>query len=106
MFDCTASQAGQVCYIPYPYVKKPKHLWLNVLKVNPRRIISGEYTEEPTLLQQENDDAVLMTTIEDLAVDHLVYDRTEPIDLDVNVEDAERDDEFQCNISSSSDEED
>ncbi|XP_048634050.1 uncharacterized protein LOC125608146 [Brassica napus] len=97
-----ASQADHVCYIPYPYVKKPKHLWLNVLKVNPRGIISGEYeNKEPTLLQQVNDDAVLMTTVEDLAVDHLVYARVQPINLDVDVEDVEQDDEFQCNISSS-----
>ncbi|KAG7568012.1 hypothetical protein ISN45_Aa04g008500 [Arabidopsis thaliana x Arabidopsis arenosa] len=27
-----ASQADQVCYIPYPYTKKPKREWLNVLK--------------------------------------------------------------------------
>ncbi|KAG2322926.1 hypothetical protein Bca52824_016139 [Brassica carinata] len=98
-----ASQAGQVCYIPYPYVKKPKQLWLNVLKVNPRGIISGEYEDkERTLLQQENDDAVLMTTIEDLAVDHLVHARVQPINLDIDVEDAEPEDEFQCNRSSSS----
>ena len=42
--------------------------------VNPKRIISGEYEDkEPTLLQQENDDAILMTTIEDIAVDHRQY---------------------------------
>ncbi|XP_048591404.1 uncharacterized protein LOC125576096 [Brassica napus] len=98
-----ASQADQVCYIPYPYVKKPKQSWLNVLKVNPRRIISGEYEDkEPTLLQQENDDAVLMTTIEELAVDHLVHARVQPINLDIDVEDVEPEDEFQCNVSSSS----
>ncbi|KAL0802367.1 hypothetical protein Bca101_057543 [Brassica carinata] len=84
-------------------VKKPKQLWLNVLKVNPRGIISGEYEDkERTLLQQENDDAVLMTTIEDLAVDHLVHARVQPINLDIDVEDAEPEDEFQCNRSSSS----
>ena len=100
----TAFQAHQICYIPYPYVKKPKQSWYNVLKVNPRGIISGEYEDkEPTLLQQDNDDAVLMTTIEDLAVDYLSYARREPINLDNDVEDAEPEDEFQCNQSSSDD---
>ena len=101
----TASQAHQVCYISYPYVKKPKQSWYNVLKVNPRGIISGEYEDkESTLLQQDNDDAVLMTTIEDLAVDHLSNVRREPINLDIDVEDEdeESEDEFQCNLSSSS----
>jgi len=75
--------------------------------VNPRRIISGEYEDkEPTLLQQENDDAVLMTTIEELAVDHLVHARVQPINLDIDVEDVEPQDEFQCNVSSSSSDDD
>ncbi|KAL0702360.1 hypothetical protein Bca4012_058482 [Brassica carinata] len=102
------SQADQVCYITYPYVKKPKHLWLNVLKVNPRRlIISGESEDnDPTTLQQENDDAVLMTTVEDLEVEHLVNVRVEPINLEFDVEDAKPGDEFQCNLSSSDDDED
>ncbi|KAL0731821.1 hypothetical protein Bca4012_027915 [Brassica carinata] len=66
--------------------------------------ILGEYEDkEPTLLQQDNDDAVLMTTIEDLAVDYLSYARREPINLDIDVEDAEPEDEFQCNQSSSDD---
>ena len=99
----TASQAHQVCYIPYPYVKKPKQLWYNVLKVNLRGIISGEYEDsEPAVLQQDNDDAVLMTTIEDIPVDHLLHAQGEPINLDIDVEDAEPEDEFQCNLSSTS----
>lgn len=103
----TASQAEQVCYIPYPYVKKPKQLWLNVLKVNPRRlIIAGEYEDAVPMLQQENDDAVLMTTVEDLEFEHLVHVREEPINLDFEVADGEPNDEFQCNLSSSDDGED
>lgn len=102
----TASQADQVCYIPYPYTKKPKHLWLNVLKVNPRGNISGSYenNDEPTLLQTENDDAVMITTIEDLVVDNLVEEEN-PINLDYDIEDADPEDEFSCNLSSSDDEE-
>ena len=103
----TASQAHQVCYISYPYVQKSKQSWYNVLKVNPRRIISGEYEDkESTLLQQDNDDAVLMTTIEDFAVDHLSHVRREPINLDIDVEDEESEDEFQCNKSSDDDDDD
>ncbi|KAL0877862.1 hypothetical protein Bca101_027568 [Brassica carinata] len=99
-----ASQADQVCYIPYPYVKKPKQSWLNVLKVNPRRIIFGEYEDkDPVTLQQENDDAVMMTTVEDLEVEHLVHARVEPINIDIDVGDAEPEDEFQCNLSDSDD---
>ena len=97
----TASQADQVCYIPYPYTKKPKKLWLNVVKVNPRGNISGEYeNKDQTLLQTENDDDVLMTTVEDLVVDNLVQSLN-PINLDYDVGDAEPEDEFRCNLSSS-----
>lgn len=101
----TASQANQVCYIPYPYTKKPKQLWLNVVQVNPRGNISGEYeNKEPTLLQTENDDAVLMTTIEDIVVDNLQEEGVNPINLDYDVGDAEPVDEFRCNLSSSDEE--
>lgn len=51
-------------------------------------------------MQTENDDAVLMTTIEDLVVDYLV-ETLNPIDLDYHVEDAEPEDESRCNLSSS-----
>ncbi|XP_056843150.1 uncharacterized protein LOC130495698 [Raphanus sativus] len=102
-----ASQAEQVCYIPYPYVKKPKKLWLNVLKVNPRRlIIPGEYEDVASVtLQQENYDAVSLTTIENLEFEHLAHDREEPINLDFEVADGEPNDEFQCNLSSPDDDE-
>ncbi|XP_024009381.1 uncharacterized protein LOC112084472 [Eutrema salsugineum] len=100
-----ASQADQVCFIPYPYRKRPKQLWLNVLKVNPRGNISGEYeNKEPALLQEINDDAVMLTTIEDLVVDNRVHG-VNPINLDFDVGDAEPDDEFHCNLSSSDDDE-
>jgi len=40
-------------------MKKPKREWLNVLKVNPRGNILGEYeNKDPSLLQTENDNAV------------------------------------------------
>jgi len=69
----TTSQADQVCYILYPYTKKPKNIWLNVSKVNPRGNISGEYeNNDPTLLQTENDDDVFLTTIEDLVLENPV----------------------------------
>ena len=101
----TASQAEQVCFIPYPYTKKPKREWLNVLKVNPRGNILGEYeNKDPSLLQTENDDAVLITTIEDLILDNLTINRN-PINLDLDAGDADPEDEFRCNLSSSDDEE-
>ncbi|KAL0689584.1 hypothetical protein Bca4012_089262 [Brassica carinata] len=69
--------------------------------------ILGEYEDkESTLLQQDNDDVVLMTTIEDLAVDHLSHVRRESINLDIDVEDEESEDEFQCKKSSSDDDDD
>jgi len=71
----TTSQREQVCFIPYLYTKKSKRKWLNVLKVNPRGNILEEYEKkDETLLQTENDDAVLMTTIEDLVLDNLTED--------------------------------
>nr|AAF79675.1 F9C16.30 [Arabidopsis thaliana] len=99
------SQADQVCYIPYSYTKKPKNIWLNVLKVNPRENISGEYeNNDPTLLQTENDDAVLLTTIENLVLENPV-ESLNPIILDYDVGDAEPEDEFRCNLSSSDEDE-
>ena len=101
----TGSQADQVCYIPYPYTKKPKNIWLNVSKVNPRGNISGEYeNNDPTLLQTENDDDVLLTTIEDLVLETPVANLN-PIILDYDVGDAEPEDEFRCNLSSSDEDE-
>ena len=51
--------------------------------MNPRRlIVAGEYEDVASItLQQENDDAVLMTTVEDLQFEHLVHARKEPINL-------------------------
>ena len=101
----TWSQADQVCYIPYPYTKKPKNIWFNVLKVNSRGNIYGEYeNNDPTLLQTENDDAVLLTTIEDLVLENPV-EGLNPIILDYDVGDAETEDEFRCNLSSSDEDE-
>jgi len=51
-------------------------------------------------LQTENDEAVLLTTIEDLVIDNPV-ESLNPIILDYNVGDAEQEDEFRCNLSSS-----
>lgn len=100
-----ASQADQVCYIPYPYIKQPKKLWLNVLKVNPRANIYGNYkSKEPTLLQQETDDDAMVTTIEEIVVDHLADKRNLFEEIDFDAGDAEVEDEFQCNLSSSDDE--
>ena len=94
-----------MCYIPYPYTKKRKREWLNVLKVNPRGNLLGEYeNKDPTLLQTENDDGVLLTTVEDIVLDNLTEDLN-PIILDRNVGDADPEDESQCNLSSSDDEE-
>ena len=80
-------------------------MWLNVLKVNPRiLIVAGEYEDVALIMvQQENDDAVLMTTVEDLQFEHLVHARKEPINLDFEVGDGEPNDEFRCNLSSSDD---
>ncbi|CAA7034268.1 unnamed protein product [Microthlaspi erraticum] len=100
-----ASQADQVCYIPYPYVSKPRKCWLNVLKVNPRANILGNYKDkEPTLLQQENDDDV-STTNEDIIIDSLVIREHPTEEIDFDVGDAQGEDEFQCNISSSDEDE-
>ena len=81
------------------------NIWLSVLKVNPRGNISGQYENtDPTLLQTEDDEAVLQTTIEDLVIDYPVADVT-PIILDYDIGDAEPEDEFRCNLSSSDEEE-
>lgn len=72
--------------------------------MNPRDTILGEYVNtEPILLQQENDDPVMMTTIEDFTVENLQH-RVKPLNLDYEVGDADPEDEFLCNDSSSDDE--
>lgn len=55
-------------------------------------------------MQTENDEAVLLTTIEDLVLDNPV-ESLNPIILDYDVGDAEPEDEFRCNLSSSDDDE-
>ena len=81
------------------------NIWLSVLKVNPRGNISGQYENtDPTLLQTEDDEAVLQTTIEDLVIDYPVADVT-PIILDYDIGDAEPEDEFRRNLSSSDEDE-
>lgn len=80
-------------------------MWLNVLKVNPRANIYGNYkSKEPTLLQQETDDDAMVTTIEEIVVDHLADKRNLFEDIDFDAGDAEVEDESQCNLSSSDDE--
>ncbi|PIK34118.1 putative transposon protein [Apostichopus japonicus] len=73
--------------------------------VNPRSNILGKYKnkDEIGLLQQENDEDVMH--VQEIEVDRLVdtVNHTEEIDFDVG--DAELEDEFQCNISSSDDDE-
>ena len=55
-------------------------------------------------MQTENDDAVLITTIEDLVLNNLTINRN-PINLDLDAGDVDPEDEFRCNLSSSDDEE-
>jgi len=55
-------------------------------------------------LQTENDEVVLLTTIEDLVLDNPV-ESLNSIILDYDVGDAESEDEFRCNLSSSDDDE-
>jgi len=43
---CLASQADQVCFLPYPRIRERRERWLSVIKVNPRgRIIVGEIAD-------------------------------------------------------------
>ena len=56
------------------------------------------------MLQTEDDEAVLQTTIEDLVIDYPVGDVT-PIILDYDIGDAEPEDEFRYNLSSSDEDE-
>ncbi|PIK37793.1 putative transposon protein [Apostichopus japonicus] len=97
----------QIKFVIFPIHNKSssKQTWLNVLKVNPRSNILGKYKnkDEIGLLQQENDEDVMH--VQEIEVDRLVdtVNHTEEIDFDVG--DAELEDEFQCNISSSDDDE-
>jgi len=51
-------------------------------------------------LQTENDDAVLLPTIEDLVLENQV-ESLNPIILDYDTGDAESENKFRCNLSSS-----
>lgn len=46
-----ASQADQVCYIPYPRVKKKTDRWLTVIKINPRGRVEGVSEQDPPMQQ-------------------------------------------------------
>ena len=55
-------------------------------------------------MQTEYDEAILLTTIEDIVLDNPV-EGLKPIILDHDVGDAEPEDEFRCNLSSSDEDE-
>lgn len=44
-----ALQADQVCYIPYPYLKKKTDPWLTVIKINPRGRVEGVSEQDLTM---------------------------------------------------------
>lgn len=98
LFSCAGSQADQVCYLSYPHVKRPRKIWLPVLKVNPRQAVEGKFV----LLQQTVDEEP-SDTIEEIIVDNLA-DRNHPAgNIDFEIGDADPEDEFHCNLSSSED---
>lgn len=73
LFSCAGSQADQVCYLSYPHVKRPRKIWLPVLKVNPRQAVEGKFV----VLLQTDDDEGPSDTIEEIIVDNLA-DRNHP----------------------------
>ncbi|KAJ0239498.1 hypothetical protein HA466_0231240 [Hirschfeldia incana] len=46
-----ASQADQVCYIPYPNIKTRSNPWLAVIKINPRGRVEGVTEQDPPMQQ-------------------------------------------------------
>lgn len=76
-------------------------MWLSVCKVNPRNVIQGN-KNELVILQQTVDDG-LTGMVEEIMVDTLV-DVNQPDEfIDFEIDDAQAEDEFQCNVSSSDD---
>lgn len=94
------SQANQVCYFLYPYVKPPRKLWQIVLKVNPRNRVQGKFNEKELVILQQTDNDGMTFTVEEINVDCLV-DGKHPIEnIDFEIKDGEPEDEFQCSLSS------
>lgn len=61
-----ASQADQVCYIPYPHLKKKTHPWLAVIKINPRGRVEGVSEQDLTMQGSVQDISPIDPTMEEL----------------------------------------
>ncbi|KAG7588661.1 hypothetical protein ISN44_As07g009810 [Arabidopsis suecica] len=98
------SQADQVCYLSYPYTKRPRKLWLTVCKVNPRNVIQRKFSDTDLVILQQTVDDATPTIVEEVIVDTLVDGNHQDEHIDFDIEDAEPEDEFLCNLSTSEDE--
>ncbi|KAG7536908.1 hypothetical protein ISN44_As13g008310 [Arabidopsis suecica] len=98
------SQADQVCYLSYPYTKRPRKSWLTVCKVNPRNVIQGNFSDTDLVILQQTVDDATPTIVEEVIVDTLVDGNHQDEHIDFDIEDAEPEDEFLCNLSTSEDE--
>lgn len=81
-------------------------MWLTVLKVNPRNIVQGSFNEKELVVLQQTSDDRMTASIEEIVVDTLIDENHEGEAIDFEIEDSEPEDEFQCNLSSSEEDED
>ncbi|KAG7559517.1 Transposase-associated domain [Arabidopsis thaliana x Arabidopsis arenosa] len=93
------SQADQVCYLSYPYTKRPRKSWLTVCKVNPRNVIQGKFSDTDLVILQQTVDDATPTIVEEVIVDTLVDGNHQDEHIDFDIEDAEPEDEFLCKSS-------
>lgn len=93
-----ASQADQVCFIPYPKISTAtsKNAWCCAIKINPRRKIEGVLMDTPL----QEDDIEAINTADELQVDELVtrFEPAEELEYEEIGDEAESD-EFEENNS-------
>lgn len=100
-----ASQAGQVCYIPYPRVSNVADPWITVTQINPRGRVDGMKELEP--LQQT--EVTHLTQVEAVSTTiHLVDEQNaqdaQAEDILENIDDSESEDEYHESTDSASSE--
>ncbi|XP_019097715.1 PREDICTED: uncharacterized protein LOC109131328 [Camelina sativa] len=98
------SQADQVCYLSYPYTKRPRKSWLTVCKVNPRNVVQGKFNDDDLVILQQTVIEATPTLVEEIIIESLVDESHQDEPIDFEIEDGEGEDEFQCNLSTSEDE--
>ncbi|KAG7531488.1 hypothetical protein ISN44_Un30g000040 [Arabidopsis suecica] len=84
-----ASQADQVCYVPYPRMTQPRkdQQWEAAIMIQPRGKVLINKNLDFTAMQHDNDDSIV--EVDSLQIETLSYLDAQPEDLDDPVVEAE-----------------